>query len=330
MSEIEGILSRGDSEISSLIERVFKGGGKLESWKDYFRYDLWKNSLTEEIKKKYLSAIKFDEPLPWDFINSGFPKETLLKEYHLALKGEISKSCLDINCSICRDCIFLKKIMGKAEITHLPEKPLYIGEKQREALFYRAYFSKVGNARYLSNLETMKAIERAFRRARIPVWITEGFHPHMHISFSPALPTGVAGLEEICEFKSSYLIEEGEFLKALSGNLPEGISFFRLERSEKPYLSKKIVGLLYSLDLEGMSADSIFRDKNLNDEILLQTINSMEGIESSLLVSEPRKVVFRMKFDPAKGGSSLRELSDKFSTRIFSFITREKVILKDE
>ncbi len=330
MSEIEGILSRGDSEISSLIERVFKGGGKLESWKDYFRYDLWKDSLSEEIKKKYLPAIKFDEPLPWDFINSGFPKETLLKEYHLALKGESSKSCLDINCSICRDCIFLKKILGKPEITHLPDKSPYIGEKQREILFYRAYFSKVGNARYLSNLETMKAIERAFRRARIPVWITEGFHPHMHISFSPALPAGVAGLEEICEFKSSYLIEEGEFLKALSGNLPEGISFFRLEKSEKPYLSKKIVGLLYSLDLEGMSADSIFRDKNLNDEILLQTINSMEGIESSLLVSEPRKVVFRMKFDPAKGGSSLRELSDKFSTRIFSFITREKVILKDE
>lgn len=330
MSEIEGILSKGDSEISPLIERVFKEGGKLESWKDYFRYDLWKDSLAKEIKERYLSAIKFDESLPWDFINSGFPKETLLKEFQHALKGEETKNCLDRRCSECRECIFLRKVSCKPEFSEIQKKPRYIGEKRNSIFYYRAYFSRVGSARYLSNLEMIKAIERAFRRARIPVWITEGFHPHMHISFSHALPTGVAGLEEICEFKSSYLIEESEFLKALSGNLPEGISFFRLQDSGKPYFSKKIDGFLYSIDLEGISADFIFREKKLDEEALLQAINSLEGIESSFLVSEPRKLVFRMKFDPTKGGSSLRELSNKFSSRIFSFITRERIILKDE
>lgn len=330
MSEIEGILSRGDSEISYLIEGVFKRGGKLESWKDYFRYDLWKDIITEEIKKRYLSAIKFDEPLPWDFINSGFPKETFFKEFELAMKGEDTKSCLDRRCSDCKDCIFLRKILSKPGVLEIQKKSNYIGEKKRDMFYYRAYFSKVGSARYLSSLETIKAIERAFRRAKIPVWITEGFHPHMYISFSPALPTGVAGLEEICEFKSSYMIEEGEFLKALSANLPEGITFFRLENSEKPHFSKRIEGFLYSIDLEGISADSIFREKRIDEETIIQAINSLEGIESSFLVSEPRKVVFKMKFDPKKGGGSLRELFSRFSLRIFSFITREKVILKNE
>jgi len=329
MSEIEGILSRGDREVSDFIERVFERGGKLESWKDYFKYDLWREILTEEIMEKYLSSIEFDEPLPWDFINSGFPKETLLKEFQLALKGESTESCLDRRCSECRDCIFLKKILGKSERLEVQKKSEYIGEKQKDFIFYRAYFSKIGSARYLSNLEMMKTIERAFRRARIPVWITEGYHPHMHISFSPPLPTGVAGLEEICEFKSKYMIEEGEFLKALSKNLPEGISFFRLEKSDKASLSKKIKGFLYSIDLEELSANSKFH-QDLNENVLMEVINSLEGIENSFLISEPRKIVFKVKFDPKKGGSSLRELSNRFSPEIFNFITREKVILEDE
>ncbi len=329
MSRIECILSRGDFEVSNLIEKVFNKGGKLESWNDYFKYELWENLITDEIEEKYLFPIKLDEPLPWDFINTGFPKETLIKEFKSALKGEPTESCLEIKCSQCRDCIFLTKSLGKGEINVIPKKSDYIGEKKKDIFYYRAYYSKVGNARYLSNLETMKTIERAFRRARIPVWITEGFHPHMHISFSPPIPTGVAGLEEICEFKSNYLIEEGEFFKAVSGNLPEGISFFRLERTEKPYLSKKIKGFLYSIDLEAISANFDSKE-HLDEKIILETVNSLEGIETSILLSEPRKIVFRMRFDPEKGGGSIRELSEKFSPKIFSFITREKVILQDE
>lgn len=330
MSEVEGVLSRGDVEVSNLIEKVFRQGGKLESWKDYFRYELWKDFLTDEMRKKYLSPIEFDESLPWDFINTGFPKKTLLKEYELALKGEKTGSCLETKCSECMDCIFLRKVLGKGKTTYVPQKPGYIGEKRKETFFYRAYFSKVGNARYLSSLETIKAIERAFRRSRIPVWITEGFHPHMHISFTPLPPTGVAGLEEVCEFKSDYLIEEGEFLKSISGNLPEGLSFFRFERSDKPYLSKKIEGFLYSLDLEALSTDFEFTEKNLNENVLLEAIKSLKGVETLFLLSEPRKIIFRMKFDPQKGGGSLREFSRKFSQTILYFITREKVIFKDE
>lgn len=330
MSEIEGILSRGDWEVSDLIEKVFKAGGKLESWKDYFRYELWEALLTDDLKKKYISRIEFDEPLPWDFINTGFPKETLLKEYNLALEGKSTRGCLERKCFECKECVYVRKILGKPEISDVQLKSPYIGEKKKEIFFYRTYFSKIGKARYLSNLETMKAIERAFRRARIPVWITEGFHPHMHISFSPPLPTGVAGLEEICEFKSNYLIEEGEFLKAISGNLPEGISFFRLERSEKPYLSKSIKGFVYSIDLEGLSTDLESGIEHLKGDILIEIIKSMEGVESFYLTTEPRKLVFRMKFDSKKGGSSLKELSKKFSPQIFYYITREKVILKDE
>ncbi len=329
MSEIEGILSRGDQDLSILIEKVFRKGAKLESWKDFFRYQIWDALLTQEIKRKYLSAIPFEEALPWDFIDSGFPKNTLLKEFELSLKGINTESCLKRKCSECKDCIFLGKFEEKTKNIDIIRPSNYIGEKQKDLNFYRAYFSKIGNARYLSHLEMIKAIERAFRRAKIPVWITKGFHPHMQISFAPSLPLGVAGFEEICEFKSDYLIEEKDFLRALSRVLPEGLSFFRLEKIGKPSLSKDIKGFVYSINLESEEIGSSLLEK-IEEDKLLETIKSMKDVENCVLIHEPRKIVFKMKYEPQKGGGSIRELAKIFSPQIFSLVERERIILHDE
>ena len=57
---------------------------------------------------------------------------------------------------------------------------------------YAIRFSKGGLLRYLSYHETMTAIERLLRRSRIPMAYSQGFHPHVKISYSPAVLTGVA------------------------------------------------------------------------------------------------------------------------------------------
>jgi len=55
-------------------------------------------------------------------------------------------------------------------------------------------FSTGGLLRFLSHQETATAIERLIRRSSIPVSFTQGFHPRMKISYSPAVPTGVGSL----------------------------------------------------------------------------------------------------------------------------------------
>ena len=57
---------------------------------------------------------------------------------------------------------------------------------------------------FLSHLETVHAIERIIRRAKLPFVLTEGFNPHMKISFGSALPVG-AGSE--CEYVDVRLKE---------------------------------------------------------------------------------------------------------------------------
>ncbi|OAA30899.1 hypothetical protein AT15_09455 [Kosmotoga arenicorallina S304] len=57
---------------------------------------------------------------------------------------------------------------------------------------YILRFGRGGLLRFLSQQETSTAIERMLRRAKIPVAYSQGFHPHPKISYSPAVPTGVA------------------------------------------------------------------------------------------------------------------------------------------
>lgn len=51
-----------------------------------------------------------------------------------------------------------------------------------------------GLLRFLSHQETVTAIERTIRRSGLPVSFTQGFHPRIKVSYSPAIPTGVASL----------------------------------------------------------------------------------------------------------------------------------------
>ncbi len=66
-----------------------------------------------------------------------------------------------------------------------------------DQLFHmRVMFCKRGRAAMLSHLEVARALERMVRRAGLPYAISQGFSPHMKISFGSALPVGVGGLHE--------------------------------------------------------------------------------------------------------------------------------------
>ena len=41
----------------------------------------------------------------------------------------------------------------------------------------RVWFSKTGTARYISHLDLNRCMSRAFHKAKLPLWYTEGFNP---------------------------------------------------------------------------------------------------------------------------------------------------------
>jgi len=65
ISQLEGLLSRGDSAVSKLIYSAFSKGAKFDYWHDRFNYSIWEESIKETNVDidKYLGS-RENSPLP--------------------------------------------------------------------------------------------------------------------------------------------------------------------------------------------------------------------------------------------------------------------------
>ncbi|MBQ7740136.1 MAG: DUF2344 domain-containing protein [Eubacterium sp.] len=87
----------------------------------------------------------------------------------------------------------------------------------------RLRFSKTGQAKYISHLDTNRAFSRAFARAGIELWYTEGFNPHAYMSFSLPLSLGVESLCENVDIRILGDMSNEEVKKRMNATLPEGL-----------------------------------------------------------------------------------------------------------
>lgn len=88
VSQIEAVLTRGDTKLCDYIEKLWQKGCYLDAWGEHYDKNVWQEtaqelgiSLSELAEKEY----KTDEPLPWDFIDIGVEKDWLKNEYQQAL-----------------------------------------------------------------------------------------------------------------------------------------------------------------------------------------------------------------------------------------------------
>lgn len=78
---------------------------------------------------------------------------------------------------------------------------------------YTILFKKIALFRYVSALDTITMIERTFRRSKLPLCYTEGFHPKPKFSYINPVPTGVIDLAfyfNVClekEYEPAFIYE---------------------------------------------------------------------------------------------------------------------------
>lgn len=87
----------------------------------------------------------------------------------------------------------------------------------------RIRFSKTGQAKYISHLDTNRVFSRALARAKINLWFTEGFNPHPYMSFSLPLSLGVESLCENVDIRILDDITNDELKNKINDALPVGI-----------------------------------------------------------------------------------------------------------
>lgn len=98
---------------------------------------------------------------------------------------------------------------------------------QIERWDYRLTFAKKGRARYISHLDLMRAMQRAIKRAGVPIWYTQGFNPHSYLMFPLALPLGTESEVEVLDIALTEDWNCERLVKQLNSSMPEGLYFVK-------------------------------------------------------------------------------------------------------
>lgn len=270
-SLLEAAFSRGDRRLNHVLLEAWRRGTRFDSWKDIFKFQIWAEAFDSESidYHLYLQALKKNEILPWDHIDTGIKKSHLLQELEKALREESTASCLETSCKECQGCSFSSLLKKKfSEKVQIPEEKYSLFGQKTDTFFrYRAIYSKRHPAHYLSHIDLNNIIQRSFRRSGFSIDHSKGFHPKMILSYLPALPLGMEGKKEVLEFKAQYLFSEKDFISQINKYLPSGIEFSSLRRirSFEPSLPKSIKALVYSVGLGSQEIEKIL-DKFRKEE----------------------------------------------------------------
>ena len=103
LSLLEGIFSKGDRRLSRVLIEAHRLGCRFDGWSDQFRFPLWKEAFERAGVEMDLNLQRkrFEDPLPWSFIETGVKPAYLWEEYQKALREEVSPPCPVDDCRRC-------------------------------------------------------------------------------------------------------------------------------------------------------------------------------------------------------------------------------------
>ena len=96
LSELEGVLARGDRRLSRVIYDAYMFGCLYDSWSEHFNYDKWMKAFEKNgVSISFYNSRERheDEIFPWDIIDAGVSKSFLLREYRRAKSGKTTPNC---------------------------------------------------------------------------------------------------------------------------------------------------------------------------------------------------------------------------------------------
>jgi radical SAM superfamily enzyme YgiQ (UPF0313 family) len=108
---VEGLLSRGDRRVATIIRKVWEDGGRFDGWNEHFSFDRWMRCAEDALAQEPVDVAWYttrergvDEVLPWDHLDSGLDKDWLWEDWQDALSEVEVEDCRWTPCFDCGVC----------------------------------------------------------------------------------------------------------------------------------------------------------------------------------------------------------------------------------
>lgn len=104
---VEGMSSRGDRRLGSVIEQVWRDGGTFQEWSEHFDVDRWTRAMADHGLSVEWYTYRHrdeDEVFPWDHLNAGLHKDFLWQDWRDALNEVGLEDCRWTPCYDCGAC----------------------------------------------------------------------------------------------------------------------------------------------------------------------------------------------------------------------------------
>ena len=121
----------------------------------------------------------------------------------------------------------------------------------------RLRYAKRGRLRFTSHRDVARALERALRRAGVPMAYSQGFNPHPKVSWVGASPTGVASEAEYVELALVRVLDPLVLARELDRALPPGLDVLDAVTAGPGSLPDRIEASRWELRVDGVGLDEL-------------------------------------------------------------------------
>lgn len=116
---------------------------------------------------------------------------------------------------------------------------------------YRLLYEKGINARYISQLDFVRVLNRTIRRSKLPVTYTVGFNPHPVMTVAAPIPVGTTSTYECMDIDFDEKMDISTLVDRFNATFPEGIRVLGAKLTETDTVAfRDIDAARYSVKIE--------------------------------------------------------------------------------
>lgn len=161
-----------------------------------------------------------------------------------------------------------------------------------------AVFEKGERIRHIGHLDIQRSVQRGLRRSGLPVAYSNGFNPHILITFASALSTGACGTREIMDVTMAEEVSAEEFLERMNRAMPP-----EMQLSEARQLDQKHPALMASLS--AAKYDLLIRDPRQAERLSAaipgimakESVTAMRKTKTALKECNIRPLIYELHSD---------------------------------